>query len=551
MRINQAALFRHGFTLIVGFLLLANLNLGCAAGPSPTAPVWPDELITTSERSEYHATETHGEVVELLDRIAARSPIATRATLGRSVEGRELPLLILADPPVTSAAEAHASGKLIVYLQGSIHGGEVDGKPALIQLARELALTPRSPDRRLLDNMILVMCPVYNADGNDRIKPGNRGRAQNGPALGMGERANAQGLDLNRDHIKLDSPEAQALATFLTEWNPHLTIDTHTTNGSLHQYALTYAAPQNPTGHSKPIEFTRDTMLPEVTSRLEKRTGLKTFFYGNFDKAHTTWATYSHEPRFATPYRGLRNRLSILTEAYAYSTYRQRVTATREFIRETLRYASRRRNDIVSLLEQAEQETRTAPKGESGDPVGIRYTIAKFDHPVTIPSYETVIGEYGEPADGITSNLKPHAYVVDHFGRYEATRHVMRPYAYALPATLTAIVDKLRQHGVRIEPLDRAAVFDTEAYIVESVTRAPREFQGRLLTTVEATATREQSSWPAGTWIVPMDQPLANLAIYLLEPESDDGLTTWGFFDETLAVGSRFPVARVMQPIGR
>ncbi len=515
---------------------------GCHSGGKSAAHHWPDSLVLTSEHSEYKATETHAEVVAIMDRIAADSFIATRSSLGASYEGRELPLLILADPPIKSAAAAHESGKLIVYLQANIHGGEVCGKPALLQLARDVALSSNSPDRVLLQDMILVICPIYNADGNDRIAPGNRGSAQNGPEQGMGERANAQDLDLNRDHMKLESPEAQALAAFLTEWNPHLTIDSHTTNGSLHEYALTYAAPQNPSGHAAPIEFMRDQMLPSVSVSLEERTGIQSFFYGNFDRDRTVWATYSHEPRFATPYRGLRNRMSILSEAYAYDTYEGRVESTREFIRECLYYAAAHRDEIVAMLDLAERATVTAILGPYSNEVGIRYEIARFDEPVTIPAFERVLDENGTP----TGEVQSVAYTVDHYGRFEPTLSVTRPHAYIIPPGFDPIVEKLQQHGIVVERANESWQCPVEMYTIDSVKWSDRAFQGHRVATVEATPSKGTAVIARGSWIVPMNQPLGTLAMYLLEPESDDGLVTWNFLDDNLRLGQVFPVGRAM-----
>src|SRR5207245_4999970 len=135
------------------------------------------------------------------------SPLVRLGELGTSVEGRKLPLLILADPPVATAEEAARSNKLVVYAQGNIHAGEVDGKEALLMLVRDLATAKERP---LLKDLVLVFAPIFNADGNERISKENR-RAQVGPAEGVGVRANAQGLDLNRDFVKLESPEVQAL----------------------------------------------------------------------------------------------------------------------------------------------------------------------------------------------------------------------------------------------------------------------------------------------------------------------------------------------------
>ncbi len=171
----------------------------------------PDELLTVAEESRWQATATHAQVVDLLERIAERSTVMRLGELGRTVEGRSIPIAILADPPVSSAAEARESGKAVVFAFGAIHAGEVCGKEALLMLARELALDGHP----LLDRLILVLAPVYNGDGNDRMSPDNR-PGQDGPALGMGQRENAQGLDLNRDYVKLESPESRALVAFMT-----------------------------------------------------------------------------------------------------------------------------------------------------------------------------------------------------------------------------------------------------------------------------------------------------------------------------------------------
>lgn len=40
-------------------------------------------------------------------------------------------------------------------------------------------------------------------------------------------RANAQGIDLNRDHLRLRAPETQALHSFIRQWQPHLVVDFH------------------------------------------------------------------------------------------------------------------------------------------------------------------------------------------------------------------------------------------------------------------------------------------------------------------------------------
>ena len=272
----------------------------------------------------------------------------------------------MADPPVKTAAEAARSGKLVCLVIGNIHAGEVCGKEALPMLLRDTFAGPHPP---LLKDIILAVAPIYNADGNERVSKTNR-PGQVGPEEGMGQRANARGLDLNRDFIKLEAPETRGLVKFLNEWNPHLFIDTHTTNGSYHRYTITYDGPKNPAGDPKVIAYMRQTFFPEVTRAFEKRTGLKAFYYGNFDREHTKWTTYPAEPRYGTTYAGLRNRLSVLSEAYAYAPYKTRVLATRDFVLDCLETAAARKAEIVRLLNpSARRPASPRVAGPGRDPV--------------------------------------------------------------------------------------------------------------------------------------------------------------------------------------
>jgi hypothetical protein len=88
-----------------------------------------------------------------------------------------------------------------------------------------------------------------------------------------------------------------------------------------------------------------------------------------------------------------------------------------------------------------------------------------------------------------------------------------------------------------------------ERFVPDSIIRAPRPFQGHREVRLEGKWVTESLSLPAGTLIVPADQPLVLLAAILLEPESDDGLTTWNFLDTGLAVGRTHPVRRLLAPV--
>jgi dipeptidyl aminopeptidase/acylaminoacyl peptidase len=495
-----------------------------------------DPLLTVAEKSNYQATSRHAEVVDFCQRLAKMAPVVRLGELGTSFEGRKLPLLILADPPVASAEEAARSNKLVVYLQGNIHAGEVDGKEGLLMLARDLAT---GTDRALLKDLILVICPIFNADGNEKMSKTSR-PGQVGPAEGAGVRTNGQDLDLNRDFVKLESPEVRALVRLVNQWNPAVMVDTHTTNGSHHRYTITYEGPRNPAGDGKLVEFVRDVMLPDLSQRLEKKGGYKSFFYGNFSRDRRRWETVPATPRYGIHYLGLRHCLAILSESYSYAPYRARVLASRDFVRSILEYTAEHKDQIRTLVADARAATvKAGTEPKPGDRVAIRSKAAPMTAAVNL------LGFVEEDKDGRrVATDKPAEYRLEYFGRTEATLTVQRPYAYLLPASYTKVVENLQRHGIEVEELREDIELDVEVYRVTRIDRG-RLFQKHQLVSVDATARTESRRVEAGTIMVRTGQPLGALALYLLEPQSEDGLVTWNFFDSALQEGRDFPVLRL------
>ncbi|MDY7110574.1 MAG: M14 family metallopeptidase [Planctomycetota bacterium] len=504
-----------------------------------------DDLLTVAEASDYRATATHAQVMDLLQRIDRvdddRDGIMHLTEFGRSFEGRTLPLAIFADPPITTPGQARQSGKPVVYAWADIHAGEVCGKEAFLMLARELVTTPDHP---LLDDLVILLAPIYNPDGNDRMSTDNRPN-QVGPEEGMGRRANAQNLDLNRDWVKLDSPEAKAMVKVFTAWDPHIVIDSHTTNGSHHRNALTYAGLLNPSCHRPSLLFMRDELLPAVTQRLRDRTGYETFFYGNFNREQTVWATYSAGARYSGPYCGLRGHMSILSEAHAYIPYKDRIIATREFVREVMRYAAEHRERVMERHAAARKETIAAGLNpQPDDCVGIRHTRIAFNEPRTVKGWvmKEVEGRRRPQPTDIEKD-----YEVIHIGRFMATLSVHRPYAYILPPEIDNVIDKLREHGIEVRPFEGQA--RVGAYTVTNIERSEREYQKHHAVMLEVEAHDAIETFPRGSMMVPTAQPLGTLAVYLLEPRSEDGLVRWNFFDEHIAAGEVFPAYRVRSPL--
>ena len=500
------------------------------------APVMAEEpLLTVAEKSQFKATARHAEVMEFCQKLAKQSPLVRLAEMGKSHEGRPLPLLIIAEPPVSTPAEAASSGKLVVFAFANIHAGEVCGKEALCMLARDIVMAKERP---LLKEVILVFNPILNADGNERMSKTNR-PGQVGPEEGMGIRANALGLDLNRDFVKLDSPEIRALVRAYNQWNPALIVDCHTTNGSYHRYTITYDGPMHPATDAAMRQLALEEMFPDLTRRLKAYGGYESFWYGNFSRDKQQWETYGDQPRYSTQYGAFKHHIAILSEAYSYAPYKERVLATRDFVRSICDYGAANKEKLRKLLREARERTVAAGQ-KAGDAIALRCKL------VPMPGRYTVLGYVEEMKDGRRVVTKqPKDYPVTLIKKSEPTLSVPRPQAYLFPARYAKAVENLQRHGIEVEELREDIDLDVEVYRVKKVNRAQREYQKHFAVTLDVDQRAESRRIPAGTIYVKTAQPLGTFAAYLLEPQAEDGLSYWNYFDEGLAEGQDHPILRL------
>jgi len=428
----------------------------------------------------------------------------------------------------------------VCFLFANIHAGEVCGKAGLMMLARDLAL---ADEPGVLDRVALAIVPNYNPDGNDRFGPDNR-PGQHGPDGGMGERVNSHGFDLNRDWIKLESEETRAFLRFLNEVDPAVILDSHTTDGSHHRYTMTYETVRHPASDRALLEYARGTMMPAISATMKGDHGWDTFWYGNFGRDHSEWDTYPAWARYGTPYRGLRNRLAILAEAYAYASFEDRVKSTHDFAHDIVTYAADHADEIRGLEDAADERAiERGKRARRDDLVPIRA------RPVEPPRTTRVLG-YVERTDDEGHTVvtdEPRDYTVSLRDRQVPTLEVVRPIAYIIEPGHGEAVRTLQRHGIDVRELREDVELDLETYILTDVKRAENEFQGHHLLRLDAQSRELTRVVPAGSFIVRTAQPLGSLACVLLEPMSDDGLATWDFFGDDPAPGATWPVARLMR----
>lgn len=497
---------------------------------------------TTPERTGHQETSRIAEVEAFLQACTKLShgDRLTLATAGDSHQGRPLRLV-----RVRRDAEPKP---LRAFVLGNIHAGEVEGKEALQQLVREFALGEHD---ELLRRVELWLLPVYNVDGNEAVEVGNRA-GQNGPDA-TGKRPNAQGLDLNRDFVKADAPETRALLTALLAADPHLFVDLHTTNGSYHGYHLTYAPSLSPNVDPGVAALSR-ALLDDAQAAMQSAHGLQTFDYGNFetrdwdgsgapasDPKVRGWWTYDHRARYCVNGFALRNRIAILSEAYSNLDFAGRIAATRAFVLCLLQGLAARQGEVLAAAAAADARLVAGERTQFGFDTGF---APPEPLPVLVGAVDTIEAKDGKPmrhvrkGDGAPETMP----VVRAF---VAKQRRPLPAAWALPSPPPAALERLRLHGVEFSLLEETALVQVERFRVAQKKKPKRPYQGHQ-ELVLGGEWQAEDPWalPKGTLWVDARQRFARVAATLLEPESEDSLSTWNFLEDL--TGDHYPVVRVV-----
>jgi hypothetical protein len=497
---------------------------------------------TRAERTAYQETSLHADVMTYLAALESRGdPRFSLSSFGASPGGRELPLVVMSAHRARTPADARKLGLPVVMIINGIHAGEVEGKEAAMMLMRDL-LDDKLGD--LLAHMTLVVVPLYNPDGNDALDAKNRAldldnlAGQCGPLL-VGTRVNASNINLNRDYLRQAALESRLLSTRVVQpWAPDLTIDTHATNGSVHRFAMTVDIPHTvESGRSEPIEFMRTRLVPDVFAALSRDHDVSAGWYGNFVEDERAldarvvadpraavgegWMTYTHHPRFGSNYRGLTSRLDLLLECYSYITFEERVVATYATLVEALRYVARHRDDVLQVV-AASQRPR--------DRIAVGYRLEAFAQPIEIPTRTP------RTLDGAPSSV-----TIPHVAKFVGTTVVDRPAGYIVPA---AVGKHLAQHGLVVEPAPARAEVEV-ARVVGIGSEAGRKIlESSTVGHLEIKWSNDARSPASDACLVRTDQPLGAIAVYLCEPESDDGAVENGLIAAPNA-GDELPLWRV------
>ncbi|MDB6092028.1 MAG: peptidase [Gammaproteobacteria bacterium] len=519
-------------TLLPTLLLSLLAAEACCAPVLSQAATLPDApLVTVAEQSKFIRTGRYDEVQRLCKAYADAWRDAVKCTeFGRTPEGRPMIALIASRSGVLAPDEARRRNLPVMLLQGGIHAGEIDGKDAGFLALRELLADTVAPGA--LKTFVLVFVPVFNIDGHERVGRWNRPN-QVGPEE-MGWRATGQNLNLNRDYMKADAPEMHAMLRLLNAWDPVLYVDMHVTDGANFQHDVSNTVDPLYSGDPQLHPIAR-ALVAELNSKIAAMGSHPLDFYPDFvreDDPASGFALNVYSPRFSTAYWSLHNRFGLLVETHSWKDYATRVRVTR--------------NVIVNLADMMAKEgshwrEQTREADGRAQALGGQTVALGFENGPHVTTIDFLGYAYTREPSAISGSLathydptKPEVWHIPLRDSVVAKASIQAPRGGYIVTAANAgwLAEKLSLHGVRFEKLIKPANdAQVETFRATKVTYSQATFEGHTMLAFEGAWGQEHRTLAAGSLFVPIAQANARVAVALLEPQAEDSLAAWGFFN--------------------
>jgi hypothetical protein len=551
-----------GFRVGAASILLA-LFLG-------TQPSRGQTVKTPAEESRYTQYSQHEEIARFLSALDFSSQETAVEVIGKTREVKDFPardlFLAIITEEGTSSPEKLNRAKPTIFLFASQHGREQSAKEAALRLSRDLAIGELRP---LLKQVNFLIIPQANPYGSwfDR-------------------RENEQGLDLNRDHVKLESEETRAIHRVFREWLPEVTIDVHEKGDDY--YRVSIGCVSNVNIDVRLQEFSRSKILTDISRSLEKRKlafheylvteemGLNTSAGANLSREDL--AGREEMKRYSTTdlndgrnSLGIYETLSFIQECssrHDLATLEERTRWQYQGLRAFSEAVAAHSAEILPLVRESRAALLDKTRAYSEtDLIHLRMeyvrdekqptlTLKKFENAESpVRGILKVDKKAGEPV--LAADIAPAPYpseyklvtevVKNWFPDVAVRLSVPRPLGYFIPAGHQDVVDCLLAHGIKVGLLTKDLSLDVEAYTACEV--EPSKYDYLPPAKLELEKKEVGIVAKKGDYFVSCRQPAANLIPCLLDPQSDYGLIRYWTFKLVPEAGDIFAFYRVVKPL--
>jgi hypothetical protein len=481
----------------------------------------PIQVLFTNEELSYK------KVMEGYEELSLKFPFCKLEIAGNTDGGRPIHVFTMSADKNQTKEEAKTSGKLVIMINNGIHPGEPDGIESCLRFCQDIAVNKKYD----LSNVLLVVIPIYNVDGNFNRSPYYR-EGQNGP-VNPGFRGNARNLDLNRDFIKCDSENAKVFSKIYTQWDPDVFIDTHVSDGADYQHILTIVDSQKDK-MSKPIsELMQQNILPSIYKAMYTD-GFEVCPYVNVfgDKPDNGFPGFLDLPRYASGYSTLFHSFPFITETHMLKPFDIRKQATYDFIKNAVVIAQKNKADILTARQIAKESYKT----QNELAISWKLDSTKIDSIVFL-GYEAEIRKSNTTGeDQLYYNQEnPFKKTIKHYNTYKPIKVITKPAAYIVPQAWKEVIERLKLNGVEMSRLTNDTQLLVEYYMITDYKTVERPYEGHYLhKEVKTTAIDGTLPYFEGDYIITTNQEKFRYIVETLEPEASDAFFAWNFFDEIL-----------------
>lgn len=480
---------------------------------------------------EQNYTPTYYEVVEMYKLLDNHYENATLVENGLTDSGKPLHTFIINNKKEFNPEKIKAQGKSVLLINNGIHPGEPAGIDASLQFADDIL---RNKDRmaKLLENTVIVIIPAYSIGGLLHRSAYNR-TGQTTP-YETGFRGNAANLDLNRDFIKCDSENAKNFNKIFQKWNPDVFLDTHTTNGSEHQYSITLIAPPPDMFPPSQKKFLREKMIPDLYSRMKKgKYELIPYVSWMFRDPKRGIKMTQEGPRYSSGYVSLFNTYGMMTENHVYKPYPDRVESCYQFIEVLAKFTSENSAEIIESRKKGNAESKEAKT----HPIAFELDTTRLRE-IEFKGYE-VNPTHISPLTGLKrfgyDKTKPYTRQIKYYDVYNPAEEIKVPEFYILPQAWKQVVDRLILNGVEFTTLPNDTTLEVEVYYIDEYSNSPRPYNGHYFhQEVNTQSEVQQVKYYAGDLVIPVRQKRIKYLLETLEPKARDSFFKWNFFDNIL-----------------
>ena len=480
---------------------------------------------------EQNYTPTYSEVIEMYQLLDKNYENAVLIEKGLTDCGKPLHLFVINSEPEFNPDKIRQQGKSILLINNGIHPGEPEGIDASLWFADDI-LRNKDDMAKLLEKTVIIIIPVYNIGGHLNRSAFNRS-GQTTP-YETGFRGNYANLDLNRDFTKCDSENAKSFSKIFTEWNPDIFLDTHTTNGSNHQYSITLIQPSPALFPPVMEKFIRNKLVPDLYSGMKKGDYVLIPYVDYFyDDPKNGIAASLGGPRFSSGFAGLFHSYGMMTENQIYRDFPDRVKSCYQFIQ--------------VLAEFTAENSKTIRKTRQ---VGIKESLAMKKYPVSFVPDTTqfrmiefkgfeVLKEQISPVTDLPrfgyDITKPYTAQVKYFDEFKKTEFVDVPEFYILPQSYPEIIEKLDLLKISYSRLKSDSLISLTVDYIDDFSSPVKPYNGHFYHDKVVThSEKQQVQFYADDLLIPVRQEKIKYLLEMFEPKASDSFFRWNFFDNVL-----------------